>query len=145
MKRIALLAALSIGALSILTGCEPAADVASRNLSKAADNFEVTRRIVFFATTMKGTEYLLTVQGRCSLGNNDPINELTVTCKDGPGNFKKHFLGLSSNVSYIVEQGEPVSVSEYHTRIIFRPQSILPDADFQGSAEELLSNQNNDG
>jgi hypothetical protein len=147
MKRIAYmstLGALAIGALSVLSSCTDA-DIAANNIKAAADNFEVNRRIVFFATTMKGTEYLLTIQGLCSLGNNDPVNELTVTCKDGPGLFKKHFLGLSNGVSYLVEQGEPVRASTYHTRIVFKPQSILPDIDFKGSTSELLSNHNNDG
>jgi hypothetical protein len=145
MIRKIVLAVCAIGASIALSACEPAADVASRNLSKAADNFEVNRRISVFATTMQGVENLMTIQGKCSLGNNDPVNELTVTCKDGPGEFKKHFIGLSSNVSYIVEQGNAVSVSEFHTRIVFRPQAILPDPDFIGSTDELLNNKNTDG
>lgn len=123
--------------------CEPAADVASRNLSQAADNFEITRRIVFYNGITDS--YMLTIEGLCSLGNNDGPKELTVTCKTGYNTFKKHFLGLSDNVTYFVEQLEPAKVSTYHYRVTFRPQSILPDLDFQGDANELLNNQNTDG
>ena len=41
-----LLALLTTSA--ILTGCADEANVASRNLGKAADNFEVNRRVVFY-------------------------------------------------------------------------------------------------
>lgn len=126
--------------LLALAGCQRPADVASRNLSVAADNFEVTRRVVFFNGITD--TYLLSIEGLCSLGNNDDPGELTVTCKTGPNAFKKHFLGLSDNVSYFVEHMAPTDVSTYHYRVMFRPQSIIPDVDFQGDAQELTRNRN---
>lgn len=123
-------------ALLALAACSDA-DVASRNLSQAADMFEIDRRVVFY-NGITG-DYMLTIEGRCSLGNNDSAGQLTVTCKTGPGTFKKHFLGLSDNVTYFVEQLEPKDVSVYHYRVIFKPQTILPDIDFRGDAGELLS------
>ena len=107
-----------------LAGCN-AADVASRNVSKAADNFEVQRRIVFYNGITD--TYMLTIEGRCSLGNADRVGELTVTCKTGPTEFKKHFLGLSDNVTYFVEQVQGVHTSAYQYRVIFRPSVIVPD------------------
>ncbi len=92
----------------VLTGCSDA-DVASNNLSKAADQFEVNRRIVFY-NGISG-EYILTIEGYCSLGNYDAADELTVTCKTGEGEYKKHFLGLSDNVTYFAEQVESEGVS----------------------------------
>lgn len=109
-----------------LTACSDA-DVASRNLSKAADNFEVQRRVVFY-NGITG-EYLLTVEGLCSLGNNDKSREVTVTCKTGPGTFKKHFLGLSDNVTFFAEQLEPVPANTYRYRVTFKPSVIVPDID----------------
>ena len=53
--------------------------------------------------------------------------------------FKKHFLGLSDNVTYFAEQVDAKDVSIYHYRVIFKPQTILPDVDFRGDAGELLS------
>jgi hypothetical protein len=123
-KLIAGLAAL-VAALAVLVGCSSDADVASENLSKAADSFEVQRRVVFY-NGITG-EYLLTVEGKCSLGNFDAERELSVTCKVGDGAYKKHFLGLSDNVTYFVEQVEAKNVSEYHYRVIFKPETIIPD------------------
>lgn len=117
---------LALGGLLLLsTACSSQADKASENLSTAADNFEVQRRVVFYNGITD--TYMLTIEGRCSLGNNDGPGELTVTCKIGPEQFKKHFLGLSDNVTYFVEQLEPIDVSTYRTRIIFRPATIIPD------------------
>jgi hypothetical protein len=112
------------------TGCgDSDADVASRNLSTAADNFEVQRRIVFY-NGITG-EYMLVIEGLCSLGNFDTDKRLSVTCKVKEGQFKKHFLGLSDNVTYFVEQIEASHVSEYHYRVIFKPEQIIPDIDYR--------------
>lgn len=102
------------------------ADVASHNLSKAAENFEINRRIVFFNGITD--KYLLTVEGRCSVETGDSAlkGSLEVTCKVGPSAYKKHFLGLSDNVSYFVEQTEAAEVNVYHYRVIFRPDTIIP-------------------
>lgn len=108
----------------LLSACSDA-DVASRNISTAADNFEVTRRIVFY-NGVTG-DYILVLEGLCSLGNNDDPGELTVTCKTGPTTYKKHFLGLSDNVTYFAEQIEPSTADVYHYRVIFKPAAILPD------------------
>lgn len=105
------------------------ADTASRNLSVAADRFEVQRRIVFVNGITD--KYLMTIEGLCSLGNQDKPRELTVTCKTGQSFYKKHFLGLSDNVTYIAEQMEPNKVDPFHYRIAFRPATIIPDIDLQ--------------
>ncbi|PYE89645.1 hypothetical protein [Phyllobacterium leguminum] len=133
-KRIIITAAL-IGAASTLSACTDA-DVASRNLSKAADMFEVNRRIVFY-NGITGA-YILSVEGLCSIGNNDKDRQVTITCKTGPNAFKKHFLGLSDNVTYFAEQLEPQAVSTYHYRVVFKPQTIIPDVDFRGDVQELV-------
>lgn len=109
-------------------GCSDA-DVASENLSTAADNFEINRRIVFY-NGITG-DYMLSIEGLCSLGNNDPAQRLSVTCKTGAGQYKKHFLGLSDNVTYFVEQIDAASVSAYHYKVIFKPSVIVPDIDLK--------------
>lgn len=103
--------------------------MASHNVSVAADQFEVMRRVVFFNGITD--TYLLTIEGLCSLGNNDPAKELTVTCKVGPSSYKKHFLGLSDNVTYFVEQLDPAKVDTYHYRVTFRPATIVPNLDIR--------------
>lgn len=115
---------LLLSVLLLLVSCNEA-NVASTNLSTAADQFKIERRVVFFNGITD--TYLLSIEGLCSLGNNDKEKELSVTCKVGDGKYKKHFLGLSDNVSYFVEQLEPSSVDTYHYRVIFRPTEILPD------------------
>lgn len=122
MRRIVSVLLLS---LVLLTSCAKEADVASQNVSTAADQFEVMRRVVFFNGITD--TYLLTIEGLCSLGNNDKAKELSVTCKVGPSQYKKHFLGLSDNVSYFVEQMDATKVDPFHYRVIFRPSIIVPD------------------
>jgi hypothetical protein len=110
-----------------LTGCASDADLASHNLSKAADQFQVDRRIVFY-NGITG-DYILVVEGRCSMGNQDANGELSVTCKIGPEQFKKHFLGLSDNVTYFAEQLESTQADVYRYKVIFKPTTIIPDFD----------------
>jgi hypothetical protein len=125
-------------ALSIsIAGCSSDSQVASRNLSQAADNFEIERRIVFYNGITD--KYMLTIQGRCSVEVDVTKNKLDVTCKTGPHEYKKHFLGLSDNVTYFAEQVEGADVSVYHYSVIFKPQSIMPDVIVKGSASDLES------
>lgn len=128
MKKILLLVFM-LGMSILLSACTDA-DIASSNLSKAADNFEINRRVVFYNGITD--TYLLSIEGRCSLGNNDDRStQVTVTCKVGENQYKKHNLGLSDNVTYFSEQLEPSSVSAYHYRVTFKPQAILPDIDLR--------------
>lgn len=120
----------------LASGCSSDADVASRNLSKAADMFEINRRVIFY-NGITG-EYMLTIEGRCSLGSGSSTKSVTVTCKTGPSGYKKHFLGLSDNVTYFAEQIGSADVSVYHYRVIFKPQSIVPNPDFEGSADAMV-------
>ena len=131
-KKFALLLALPL----LLGACERDADIASKNLSRAADMFEIDRRVVFY-NGISGA-YILVIEGRCSLGNYDTAKRMSVTCKTGPNSFKKHYLGLSDNVTFFAEQMEVADVSVYHHRIIFKPQTIIPDIDFRGDVDELV-------
>lgn len=135
MKKI-IAAGLLVASALALTACGKPADIASRNLSIAADNFEIVRRIVFY-NGITG-DYILSIEGLCSLGNFDSAGQLSVTCRTGPADYKKHFLGLSDNVTFFAEQLEQAKVSTYHYRVMFRPQTIVPDIDFQGNARELI-------
>ena len=127
---------LALTSVMLLAGCEQPADVASRNLSVAADNFEITRRIVFYNGITD--TYMLTIEGLCSLGNDDGLEKVTITCKTGANEDKKHFLGLSDNVTFFVEQLEATPVNTFHYRVMFRPQTIVPDVDFQGDLGALV-------
>jgi len=112
--------------ISMLLGaCARQADVASTNLSKAADQFEIVRRIIFYNGITD--TYMLTVEGLCSIEADTMDDQLELTCKVGPDQYKKHYLGLSDNVTYFVEQLDSAGVDVYHYRVIFRPSVIIPD------------------
>ncbi len=129
MKKLLVVLAL----LTFITGCDSDAYIASRNISEAADNFQINRRIIFYNGIT--SDYILSIEGRCSIS--DQGHQLEVTCKTGNKEFKKHFLGLSDNVTYFAEQIESANVSAFHYKVTFKPETILPDIDLK------LSNENN--
>ena len=124
MKKFAIALLLAM-AMLFISACSSEANVASQNVSRAADQFEINRRIVFY-NGITG-EYILTIEGLCSLGNFDSPGELSITCKVGPTSYKKHFLGLSDNVTYFAEQIDASEVDAFHYRVIFRPKTLIPD------------------
>ena len=111
-----------------LVGCSTDAQVASHNLAKEAEQFKIDRRVVFFNGITDS--YLLSIEGRCSI--EDQGSQLEVTCDTDEG-LKKHLLGLSDNVSYFVEQREAADVNKYRYKVIFKPESIIPDIDLETS------------
>lgn len=122
MKKLLTIAISSI----LLAGCMDDAHVASKNLSKAADNFEVMRRIVFY-NGITG-EYMLSIEGYCS--QEPSSSRIAIVCKDG-NVYKKHFLGLSDNVTYFSEQMESSNVSTGRYRVTFKPSVIVPAIDIR--------------
>lgn len=115
----------------ILAGCSDAR-VASSNLSKASDMFEIDRRIVFY-NGING-EYMLMIEGKCSI--EPTATKIAVTCKTGTNAYKKHYLGLSDNVTYFAEQMESVAVGVYQYRVIFKPEAIIPNIDLETSISD---------
>lgn len=116
---------------AFFVGCTTDAGVASRNLSKSSDMFEIDRRVVFY-NGITG-EYMLTIEGRCSIEPSQ--SKLAVTCKTSPTTYKKHYLGLSHNVTYFAEQLESSSVSVYRYRVVFKPEAIIPDINLSTSLD----------
>ena len=118
------------------SGCSTDAQVASKNLSKAADNFEIPRRIVFF-DSFRGV--LMNVEGKCSVKEGE--KKVAITCKTGETDsgvslVKKHFFGLSANVTWWSEQLEDAAVDVYHYRVILRPEALIPDVDLRTSGSK---------
>ena len=95
-----ILMVITITTCLYISSCDDAM-VADRNITKAADNFEIMRRIVFYNGITD--KYILVIEGRCSLYDNG-AGQLEVIVKTSEGQFKKHFLGLSDNVTYFSEQ-----------------------------------------
>ncbi len=117
-------------AVLALQGCSTDADVASENLSIAADNFQIERRIVFIDTWTD--TYLLSITGACSIKNGTGStggDSVAVTCKVGANEYKKHYLGLSGNVTYFSEQLGAAQVGIYRYKVVFKPTTIIPDID----------------
>lgn len=107
------------GALMLSLGaCTPA----SYNDS---DNFRVMRRVVFVNGITD--KYLFSIEGLCSITKDNEDAQLEVTCRTGDGEYKKHYLGISDNITYFVEQIDPASVDTYHYKVQFRPEEPLPD------------------
>jgi hypothetical protein len=115
-------------AAALLSGCETDATVASRNISLDAGNFAIQRRIVFY-NGITG-DYILVMEGRCQVEHEE---KLAVTCKTGPKQYKKHYLGLSDNVTYFSEQLNSVPTSVFRTKVLFKPESILPEVELRSS------------
>lgn len=131
---------LGLITIPFLFGCSDDARVASYNMVRAADNFEINRRIVFFNGITDN--YLLEIEGKCSIEADTMDAQLEVICKTEDEQYKKHFLGLSDNVAYFVEQIEPNGASAYHYRVTFKPQVILPDIDVMVDTTDLPRTQN---
>ncbi|ASM17978.1 hypothetical protein L7815_012085 [Serratia marcescens] len=123
-KLLMLLAVLSLSACDVND-----ADVVSKNLSTASDNFEVNRRVVFY-NGITG-DYMLSIEGLCSKDNSSTANTLGIVCKVGPNQYKKHLLGLSDNVTFFIEQIDGVKASPYFYRVTFKPSVIAPDIDIR--------------
>lgn len=139
MIKKVIMSTVLVGATLGLTGCFSDAKMASHNLSKAADMFEIDRRVVFYNGIT--SEYILTIEGRCSIEKDRKDNQLEVTCKTGHEAYKKHFLGISDNVTYFAEQLKSKGVSVYHYRVVFKPQAIIPEIDARGDMGELLNDR----
>ena len=118
---------IAVAGLLALAACDDA-DVARKNLTKAADNFEIVRRIVMY-NAIRG-ENIMVSEGRCSVSPEKL--RTSVICKIGPDRYIRNFYGTSDNTVYFVEQMAPVPVNVYHYRRTFKPQAILPDIDFRG-------------
>lgn len=118
-----------MAALTLMVGLQSCteADVAKANLDKAADSFEVYRRVVFYNGITD--KYILQLEGNISITNYG--GQLVAIVKTDNGTFLKHNLGLSDNVTYFSEQLHEVPVSSRKYRVIFKPSAIVPNIDIQ--------------
>ena len=126
IMKILLLLLIVVTSITTFTSCEDSV-VASQNISKAAHQFEIYRRVVFYNGITN--EYILQIEGYCSVVNEG--SQLSVIIKTENGEFLKHYLGLSDNVTYFAEQMEAKKVSTQHYRVIFKPSVIIPNIDVE--------------
>ena len=112
--------------LLLLSGCGLKfldATIARQNLEVAEQNFQVFRRVVFY-NGITG-EYILTIEGMLAIIV-DSDGDLVVTVKTKEGQYLKHYLGLSDNVTYFSEALAPSDVSVQSYKVIFKPSILLP-------------------
>lgn len=134
MKKV-LMSVLFAATAMLFTACTPdEAEVASQNTSREADNFGIERKIYFF-NTMTG-EYVWVIEGRCSI--TDQQTQLEVTCKTGNSQYKKHFLGLGTHLTYFAEQVDPAKVSGFHYMVNIRPETLINDYSLKTSGNAVV-------
>ncbi len=122
MKKVLLTILVLIG-IMVLGGCTQAERV-SENLSKEADSFNVVRQL----TVINGItgDVLFQMSGRLSIKADTTDNQLEVVVEYEKGEYKKHFIGISDNVTYVVEQLNVKNVSNYKYTLNFNPKMWIP-------------------
>lgn len=107
----------------ILTACNQAERV-SYNLSEEADNFNVVRKVtVINAIT---NDIIFEMSGKMSINADTSDNQLEIVVENGEGNYQKKIIGLSNNVSYVVEDVTSKDVDKYKYTINYNPKMWVP-------------------
>ena len=119
-KKVAFLTAVMLVA-AILTGCSEAKRV-SQNISQRADNFDIIRRLTVF--NVRTDTVLFQMSGKFSISTDKDDGQLEVTCEIEDGKYSKHFIRLSDETTYIVEDLSGVDVSKYSYELNFLPQMV---------------------
>jgi len=111
--------------LCSLTGCswEDEADVASYNISKEADNFNIYRKVTVINN--QSDETMLEFEGWCSIENNMDKNRLEITYRVGEGQYYKDFVGLNDRTTYVITQLNGANVDKYHYEWLYHSQGDL--------------------
>lgn len=123
MKKLIALSLALICLLCCFTGCTQAENV-NHNLTQAADNFQVLRKITVY--NARTDLIVMEMEGYMSLSNNS-TSELVVTCKTGPSEYRKNYIYLNQYVIYVVEDISNTVTDPYHYKVHF--YTALPDVD----------------
>ena len=110
--------------VTVLAGCDTEANRVSYNLSQEADNFNDIRQITVI-NCLQG-DVLFQMTGKMSITADAADNQLEVIVEDEKGEYKKHFIGLSDNVTYVVEDVTAGDVEKYKYTLNFNPEMWLP-------------------
>jgi len=123
MKKVMLMILCMIMVMGF-AGCESEAAKVSYNLSQEADNFNVVRQLTVI-NCIEG-DVLFQMTGKMSITADRADNQLEVVVEDEDGSYTKHFIGLSDNVTYVVEQISSKSVSKYKYTLNYNPKMWIP-------------------
>lgn len=107
-----------------LSGCNEA-DRVSTNLAQESDNFNVVRKVTVLNAITNDTMFEMT--GKMSIKADTADKQLEIVVEDN-GKYQKHIIGLSDNVSYIVQDLDVKDVDKYHYSINFNPKMWVPVA-----------------
>ena len=110
--------------MTCFTGCLNASETVNHNLSQAADNFQVMRKITVY--NARTDCIILEMEGLMSISN-DAHSELVVTCKTGPDSYKKNYVYLNEYVLYVVEDINGTTTNPYHYKVHFYTPVFDPD------------------
>ena len=123
MKKIFAMFLIILVLIGCMTGCSEASNV-NHNLSQAADNFQVVRKITVY--NARTDLIIMEMEGLMSLSNTS-TSELVVTCMTGPNQYKKNYIYLNEYVIYVGEDITGTVSDPYHYKIHF--YTALPDID----------------
>lgn len=125
-KRIACVIAMAALVVGMLTGCETEASRVEYNLTQEADNFNIVRQLTVI-NCLQG-DVLFQMTGKMSITADVEDNQLEIIVENDDGNYTKHFVGLSDNVTYTIEDlnlGKN-DVEKYKYTLNFNPNMWLP-------------------
>ena len=124
MKKKITIAALALTLVMTLTACATEAERVSYNLSQEADNFNDIRQVTVI-NCLQG-DVLFQMTGKMSITADAADNQLEIVVEDENGVYKKHFIGLSDNVTYVVEDITSKDVEKYRYTLNFNPKMWIP-------------------
>lgn len=125
-KRIVCVLAMAALAVGMLAGCETEASRVEYNLTQEADNFNIVRQLTVI-NCLQG-DVLFQMTGKMSITADVDDNQLEIIVENEDGNYTKHFVGLSDNVTYTIEDlnlGKN-DVEKYKYTLNFNPNMWLP-------------------
>lgn len=123
MKKKLIITMVTILAIATFTGCSESERVSS-NLSQEADNFNVVRQLTVM-NCIQG-DILFQMTGKMSIKADKSDNQLEVVVENSDGSYQKHFVGLSDNVTYVVEQKNYKNVDKYQYTLNYNPKMWIP-------------------
>lgn len=122
-KKLISIVLVSVLGLGTLAGCTQA-QRASYNLSKEADNFNDVRRLTVI-NCLQG-DVLFQMEGRMSITADVDDNQLEVIVENSKDDYSKHYVGLSDNVTYVIEDVEGADVENTKYTLNFNPEMWIP-------------------
>lgn len=124
-KKLTVVLVIAMMAAGIITGCSEKDRVES-NLTKEADNFNVVRQLTVI-NCLKG-DVLFQMTGKMSITADTEDNQLEIIVENDDDTYVKHFVGLSDNVTYVIEDlnlGKN-DVEKYKYTLNFNPEMWIP-------------------